>query len=193
MTDSLKDLKEPSSSIDSVYEEYQMSGVPDKTSSSLFGWSCSIYLSLLSIPLIGFPRFLVILLGSELVGSPSGSNHNDPQMDLSLRTLNRLESCLAKLTGFSFITLSIIMILQTGSIPLTSSLTDDGPGKMDRGSPYRQPTIFFMMIFFNVLGFFTWNVGLRVVGSLAGGLGAWGFYLFLFPNSQSILWTFKST
>lgn len=82
------------------------------------------------------------------------------------------------MVGLSFITLAIILILQTGAIPLTSSLAS-GSNSED-AAPYRQPTVFFVTIFFGLLGFASWNVGLRFVGLSGSGLAAWGLYVFLF-------------
>lgn len=195
MAESLSNPKDPNHSIDSVIEDYSSSGIPDKTSAHVFAGVGALYLILLSIPLIAFPRFLVLLLGPTLLvtegvddESSNGSASGQPQV---LRTLNGLELYLGRLVGLSFITLAIILILQTGAIPLTTSLSDDH--SKEESAPYRQPTVFFVTLFFAVLGFASWNVGLRFIGISGSAIAAWGTYVFLFAvgNSKSRTASFK--
>ncbi|KAI9623518.1 hypothetical protein KEM48_009413 [Puccinia striiformis f. sp. tritici PST-130] len=91
--ETVKDLKDPKSSIDSVIEEYQSTGFPDKRSHRYFSYLSSLYLILLSLPLLAFPR-----------------------------PLNQLETYLSRLVGLSFLTLASLIVLQTGAIPVSSSM-----------------------------------------------------------------------
>ncbi|KAG0145416.1 hypothetical protein CROQUDRAFT_45858, partial [Cronartium quercuum f. sp. fusiforme G11] len=162
-----------------VIDEYQSSGITDRKSAHVFAGFGALYLILLSLPLIAFPRFLVLLLGpSFLVSNESSTEDSSTGKPEGLRTLNGLEIYLARLVGLSFITLAIILVLQTGSIPLTSSLASRSA--KEEAAPYRQPTIFFITIFYGLLGFASWNVGLRFIGLAGSGLAAWGLYVFLF-------------
>ncbi|EGG05976.1 uncharacterized protein MELLADRAFT_107022 [Melampsora larici-populina 98AG31] len=193
MAESLSDPKDPNHSIDSVIEDYSSSGIPDKKSAHIFAGIGALYLILLSIPLIAFPRFLVLLLGPTLlvtegVEDESSKGSGQPQV---LRTLNGLELYLGRLVGLSFITLAIILILQTGAIPLTTSLAHDH--SKEESAPYRQPTVFFVTVFFGLLGFSSWNVGLTVIGLSGSALAAWGTFVFLFAVGNLILTCFRFT
>ncbi|KAH9817490.1 hypothetical protein DFH28DRAFT_1081169 [Melampsora americana] len=181
MAESLSNPKDPNHSIDSVIEDYSSSGIPDKTSAHVFAGIGALYLILLSIPLIAFPRFLVLLLGPTLLvteGVEDESNKGTGQPQV-LRTLNGLELYLGRLVGLCFITLAIILILQTGAIPLTTSLANDH--SKEESAPY-------LTLFFGLLGFASWNVGLRFIGISGATLAAWGTYVFLFAvGNVSIL------
>lgn len=177
--ESLQDPKDPHSTIDAAIEDYQSSGIPDKKSTRLFSYLGSAYLSLLSVPLIAFPRLLVVLLGPSLVKRTDSSSLDEGVHSGAFRSLNDLEIYLSKLVGLSFITLSALMVLQTGAIPVTSSITQPDSSQT---TPYRQPTIFFSTIFFSLLGFCSWNVGLRFIGATGMGLSAAGLWILLFSG-----------
>ncbi|KAH9449368.1 hypothetical protein Pst134EB_020194 [Puccinia striiformis f. sp. tritici] len=177
--ETVKDLKDPKSSIDSVIEEYQSTGFPDKRSHRYFSYLSSLYLILLSLPLLAFPRFLVMLLGPWLV------NKEDSPDDLGIigayRPLNQLGTYLSRLVGLSFLTLASLIVLQTGAIPVSSSMVH-GSDTTSNTAPYRQPTIFFSTLFFSLLGFSSWNVGLKAVGAPGLALGAGGLWILLFAG-----------
>ncbi|EFP74831.1 hypothetical protein PGT21_022969 [Puccinia graminis f. sp. tritici] len=176
--DALQGLKD-SSSIDAVIEEYQSSGIPDRQSNRWFSYLSSLYLILLSLPLMVVPRFLVMLLGPWLV------NKDDSSVDTGIigayRPLNELETYLARLVGLSFLTLASLIVLQTGAIPVSSSMAQ-GTDAASSAAPYRQPTIFFSTLFFSLFGLSSWNIGLKVVGAPGLALGAGGLWILLFAG-----------
>jgi len=182
--DVLQDPKEPSSSIDAVIEDYQSSGIPDKQSNRWFSYVSSIYLTLLSLPLMAFPRFLVMLLGPWLVNKDQSPTEGG--IIGAYRPLNELETYLARLVGLSFLTLASLIVLQTGAIPVSSSMTH-GADAPAAAAPYRQPTIFFSTLFFSLFGFSSWNIGLKLIGAPGLVLGAGGLWILLFagdPNAH---------
>ena len=158
----------------------------------------------LSLPLLFFPRFLALLLGPPLT--------DDDQSGPSLRTLNGLETYLAvscwtlsislapvaltgrayrqQLTGLSFVTLALILVLQTGAVPLTSSIASAPGDHVDaavaQAAPFRAPTCALATMFFAALGMASWQVGLKFIAFSSGSLAAFGVYVTLFGNDVGI-------
>ena len=120
-----------------------------------------------------------MLLGPWLV------NKDDSTTDTGIigayRPLNELETYLARLVGLSFLTLASLIVLQTGAIPVSSSMAH-GSDVATSAAPYRQPTIFFSTLFFSLFGLSSWNIGLKVVGAPAMALGASGLWILLFAG-----------
>lgn len=177
--DALHDLKDSRVSIDAVIEEYHSSGIPDKQSNRWFSYLSSIYLILLALPLIAFPRFLLMILGPWLVNETQLPG--DGGIIGAYRPLNELENYLARLVGLSFLTLAALIVLQTGAIPVSSSLAH-GSDATTSAAPYRQPTIFFSTLFFSLFGLSSWNIGLKLVAVPGMVLGAGGLWILLFAG-----------
>lgn len=173
----------------------------ERASAHYFAFAGASWLITLSLPLLFFPRFLALLLGPPLT--------EDDQSGPSLRTLNGLETYLAvrcltsppsasildslgymrqQLTGLSFVAVALILVLQTGAVPLTSSLAT-APGAahgpetaVAQAAPFRTPTCAIATLFFATLGLASWQVGMRFIAFSSGSLAAFGVYVTLFGN-----------
>ncbi|KAM0789166.1 hypothetical protein ACM66B_000014 [Microbotryomycetes sp. NB124-2] len=136
------------------------------------------YLTLVSLPCLAFPRILSLVFARMLTDTPDAEGH--PEI---LRQLNPLERSLAGLAGLSALSLAAILIVQTGSLPMSSSLTaSDAVASASSSAPFRAPTIFVSMVYFALLGWYTWDLGLWLLAGPSAGLTLWGLWALLFAH-----------
>ncbi|GAA6003050.1 hypothetical protein JCM10207_001963 [Rhodosporidiobolus poonsookiae] len=149
------------------------------TSWSFFsaGW-----LTVLSVPLLFFPRILALVFGNLLAEMGDPDAHGKPNADV-LRTLNILERSLAGLAGMSCLALASVLIVQTGALPLTSSLSASrNLAASSVSAPFRAPTIAISAIFFSGIAWTSYTLGLLFVAVPSGVLGAWGLWVLIFAH-----------
>ncbi|KAK4051453.1 hypothetical protein OIV83_002937 [Microbotryomycetes sp. JL201] len=100
-----------------------------------------------------------------------------------LRQLNPLERSLAEMAGLSALSLAAILVVQTGSLPMSSSLTaSSAVAAASSTAPFRAPTIFVSMVYFALLGWYTWDLGLWLLAGPSAGLTLWGLWALLFAH-----------
>ncbi|CAO1624701.1 unnamed protein product [Parajaminaea phylloscopi] len=166
-----------------------------------YAYASAGYMTLLSIPLLAFPRILLLLSTPRgAVGQATGDGEQAASAVSMLGpTLTPIEQFTSFSWGISMITLALITIVQTGAIPLTSHPLPDAQAS-GRSSPYRQPTVLLLTIYYLVIAAVAWTsqgtaasvveanvpteVGIGAFGKLLAFphalLGAWGFWVLLF-------------
>lgn len=150
-------------------------------------------LTLLSLPLLFFPRILSLIFASFLVDAPlsapivsGGSSagydqlqqQHQQQSKQALRQLNTLETSLAALAGISLVSFASLLMLQSGVIPIVaSSITSDPTKQQANVAPYRLPTAIITTLLMTGLSFGAWQLGMWVVVLASGGLAMWGGFV----------------
>ncbi|KAF2182201.1 hypothetical protein K469DRAFT_246415 [Zopfia rhizophila CBS 207.26] len=141
-----------------------------------YSYSTTGWLALQAAPLIASPTMIVTLLSPEV------------------REASTLEVYFSRTLGFSLITIGILQVLLTGSVPLSSRLTEAGGTSTDASdpkAPYALPTLTITTFFHAAYAFYTYamwtqtgvmSFGLGTLGS--GALCAVGLWCILFASSD---------
>ncbi|OQE08828.1 hypothetical protein PENVUL_c008G08765 [Penicillium vulpinum] len=139
-----------------------------------YTYSTAAWLALQSLPLITGPSMIVTMLLDET------------------RPASPMELYFARCLGFSFLTIAVLTMMLTGSIPLTSDIkesvtTEDDDPK----APYAVPTLMVTSVFHSACAFYayTWYVsggsGLFAVAVAAySSIAAVGLWCMLFASSN---------
>ncbi|OQE20733.1 hypothetical protein PENFLA_c016G07538 [Penicillium flavigenum] len=139
-----------------------------------YTYSTAAWLSLQSLPLITGPSMMVTMLLDET------------------RPVSPMEIYFARCLGFSFLTIAVLTVMLTGSIPLTADIKESVTTEEDDPkAPYAVPTLMVTSIFHAACAFYayTWYVtggqGLFAVG-VAGysSIAAIGLWCMLFASSH---------
>ncbi|CAG8255959.1 unnamed protein product [Penicillium nalgiovense] len=139
-----------------------------------YTYSTAAWLSLQSLPLITGPSMMVTMLLDET------------------RPVSPMEIYFARCLGFSLLTIAVLTVMLTGSIPLTADIKESVTTEEDDPkAPYAVPTLMVTSIFHAACAFYayTWYVtdgqGLFAVG-VAGysSIAAIGLWCMLFASSH---------
>ncbi|KAJ5505714.1 Glutathione S-transferase/chloride channel C-terminal [Penicillium expansum] len=139
-----------------------------------YTYSTAAWLALQSLPLIAGPSIIVTMLLDET------------------RPVSPMEIYFARCLGFSFLTIAVLTMMLTGSIPLTSDIKESvTTDEDDPKAPYAIPTLMVTSIFHTACAFYayTWYVtggqGLFAIG-VAGysSIAAVGLWCMLFASSN---------
>ncbi|KAJ5203107.1 hypothetical protein N7449_005186 [Penicillium cf. viridicatum] len=139
-----------------------------------YTYSTAAWLALQSLPLIAGPSMIVTMLLDET------------------RPVSPMEIYFARCLGFSFLTIAVLTMMLTGSIPLTSEIKDPvTTDEDDPKAPYAIPTLMVTSIFHAACAFYayTWYVtggqGLFAVGvAVYSSIAAIGLWCMLFASSN---------
>ncbi|GJN91152.1 hypothetical protein Rhopal_004170-T1 [Rhodotorula paludigena] len=151
-------------------------------------WSLAAagWLTIMAVPLLLFPRVLSLIFGTLLAEMGDPETHEKPGADV-LRTLNILERSLAGLAGLSCFALAALLLVQSGTIPFTGSLTDSRDlASSPAAAPYRSPSIWIAAAFFGGLAYTTYNIGLVFLAAPSVGLCAWGLWVLFFGHEGRV-------
>jgi len=143
-----------------------------------FNYMSSGWMVLEAIPLIVSPTVIIALLSPEV------------------RESTTLEEYLSRSLGLTLIAFSILLLLLTGSVPLTSTLSEPaaaptGTDLTDPTAPYAVPALTISLIYHMAVGFYCytmWTAGhaytytIPVVAHAV--LAAVGFWVFMFGASN---------
>ncbi|KAH8598807.1 hypothetical protein B0O99DRAFT_591428 [Bisporella sp. PMI_857] len=143
-----------------------------------FSYGTAGWLTLQSFPLVIYPTIIIALLSPEV------------------REPTAIEEYFAKSLGLSLFTLGILIVLLTGSVPLTSSISETTNAAVtteasDPKAPYAVPTLTIGTVYHSANAFYcyTWYTttgrfpfALGVVGSSI--LGAIGLWCILFASTS---------
>ncbi|GAA95013.1 uncharacterized protein L969DRAFT_18957 [Mixia osmundae IAM 14324] len=165
-----------SSSINSVIASENANAVIDRNTTHYFAFSAATFLILISIPMIFFPRLLSIALGDDLA-SVEGEGG-------VLRPLSQLECFFALIAGIAHVALSLMLIIQTGAIPLVTTLSADEGEAM--ASPFRSPAIAIASGYLGGLAAVCWSHSLRFIAINAAGLTVFGLWSLVFGANLSL-------
>ncbi|KAJ5168238.1 GPN-loop GTPase 1 [Penicillium canariense] len=138
-----------------------------------YTYSTAAWLSLQSVPLMVGPSMIVAMLLDET------------------RPASSIEIYFARCLGFSLLTIAVLTVMLTGSIPLTSSISEPvTTADSDPKAPYALPTLVVTSLFHAISAFYayTWYVtrGQGVFAVAVGGgsiLAFIGLWCVLFASS----------
>ncbi|XHG01306.1 hypothetical protein AWENTII_004693 [Aspergillus wentii] len=128
-----------------------------------YTYSTAGWLSLQSLPLIVSPRMIVSMLLDET------------------RPPSAMEAYFARCSGFGLLTIAILTAMLTGSIPLSSSVSEPVTSEdSDPKAPYAVPTLIITTIFHAITSFYayTWYTATDQFAFAAGMVGS-GFVAFI--------------
>lgn len=122
-----------------------------------YAFGTAAYLTLQSLPLLLAPRLVVSMLAAEP------------------RRMTDLESYLSRSLGFSLLSLALLCILLTGSVPLTNMLSDeDEEGNVK--NPYALPTVIVTTTYHAMTAMY-------IYAQITYRLGSFGFYAGMVASS----------
>lgn len=168
---------------------------------------------MIATPLTFFPRVLNLVFGS-LLTEMNKPDTLEGTAETTIRTLNVLEKNLAHFAGLACFTLAILIVvqvrdnypsstllraeffrireltrvpfLQSGALPLTSSLSaSQGVAQSSAAAPFRQPTIFMTTAFFSILAWNTYDLNMRVAAAPSAGLALFGVWVVSLSLSET--------
>ncbi|KAI9836128.1 MAG: hypothetical protein M1837_003462 [Sclerophora amabilis] len=139
-----------------------------------YSYSSAAWLAIQAGPLIISPTMIIAMLSPEV------------------RAATMVEVYLSRSLGFALLTIALLSIILTGSIPLTSSLSESSPGDhSDPTAPYAVPILTITLIYQSGIAFYCYTrwastdstvFGLSTVGY--GSLAALGLWCLLFASSS---------
>ncbi|KAF2276076.1 uncharacterized protein EI97DRAFT_398701 [Westerdykella ornata] len=127
-----------------------------------YSYGTAGWLALQAAPLIASPTMIVTLLSPEV------------------REATPLEVYFSRSLGFALLAIGVLQVLLTGSIPLTSRLTDAGPTTTDPAdpkAPYALPTLTITAIFHGLCAFYAYMLWTETgIVSFSLGVAGSGFF-----------------
>ncbi|KAK4706061.1 hypothetical protein P7C70_g145, partial [Phenoliferia sp. Uapishka_3] len=146
-----------------------------------FSFAAAAWLTTLATPLLLFPRILSLIFGTLLTesGDPDGEGKAEV-----IRQLNVLERTLAGMTGFACLSMAALLIIQTGAVPLTASISS--PNNKSADAPFRTPTVLVVTAFFTALSWFSYELGMWLVTGVSGALCIWGAWAVTFGTDTIV-------
>jgi len=121
-----------------------------------YSYGTAAWLATQAAPLIASPTMIVALLSPEV------------------REATTLEVYFSRTLGFTLITLGILTVLLTGSVPLSSRLSEGATtSAADPKAPYALPTLTITSIFHAIYAFYTYAMWTQT-GVLSFSLGTLG-------------------
>lgn len=121
-----------------------------------YSYGTAAWLATQAAPLIASPTMIVALLSPEV------------------REASTLEVYFSRTLGFTLITLGILTVLLTGSVPLSSRLSEGATtSAADPKAPYALPTLTITAIFHAAYAFYGYTMWTRT-GVISFGLGTLG-------------------
>ncbi|KAF1994091.1 hypothetical protein P154DRAFT_502456 [Amniculicola lignicola CBS 123094] len=108
-----------------------------------YSYGTAAWMTLQATPLIASPTMIAALLSPEV------------------REASTLEVYFSRSLGFSLITIGILQVLLTGSVPLSSRLTEAGGATTDPSdpkAPYALPTLTVTCIYHAAVAFYTYGM-----------------------------------
>ncbi|CAO1621885.1 unnamed protein product [Sympodiomycopsis kandeliae] len=153
--------------------------------SHYFAYASAAYLTLLSVPLLAFPRVLLLLSTprgaagqAQAAGAADGGAAQSQGVSALGPELTPIERFASYSWGTAMLGLSALALVQTGAIPLTSRPMADGASS-GADSPYRYPTILILTFYFSVLAALGWTSSGTAASAIeAGSPGELGIGVF---------------
>ncbi|CDS02107.1 uncharacterized protein SPSC_05927 [Sporisorium scitamineum] len=165
-----------------------------------YAYASSAFLVSLSLPLLLFPRLLLLLSTPRgAVGQPSQSQSDQNAISAIGPDLTPLERYGSHTNAISMLAMAALILVLSGAIPVTTAPVPDSAsaGK----SPFRIPTVVVTALYFAANAFTAWtqsgprvaadkadpaNLGIGTFGKVVGLAHAlfafWGFGVFMFGN-----------
>jgi len=138
-----------------------------------FNYGSAAWMILQAVPLLSSPTMMIAILSPEV------------------RETTVLESYFCRSLGLAVITIGLLAVLLTGSIPLTSTFSETSSGLEDPVAPYALPTLVITSGYHAAVAFFCWTMWNEygsfpfAIATLGGtGLAAVGVWCVLFASSN---------
>ncbi|GAA5936464.1 uncharacterized protein JCM15063_001894 [Sporobolomyces koalae] len=178
-------VTDPSKRISSVLENDQKD-VISRGAHVTWSAASATWLFLIATPLTFFPRILNLVFGS-LLTEMNKPEALDGTAETTIRTLNVLEINLAHFAGLACFALGTLIVIQSGALPLTSSLSaSDGVAQSSAAAPFRQPTIFIATAFFAILAWNSYDLNMKIAAAPSAGLTVYGLWVLLFAHQGRV-------
>merc|ERR1712230_18956 len=131
-----------------------------------YSYGSAAWLALQAAPLIVSPTIIITLLSPDV------------------REASPLEQYFSRSLGLTLLTLGIMIVLLTGSVPLTSSISDTTNAAVtteasDPKAPYAVPVLTISMVYHSAMAFYCYA---RYTGS--GALASVGLWCMLFASTS---------
>ncbi|KAF2740035.1 hypothetical protein EJ04DRAFT_508454 [Polyplosphaeria fusca] len=127
-----------------------------------YSYGTAAWMALQATPLIASPTMIVALLSPEV------------------REASTLEVYFSQCLGFALLTVGVLNVLLTGSVPLSSRLTEAGAASTeasDPKAPYALPTLTITAFFHAAYAFYTYSMWTRTgVFAFSMGTAGSGFF-----------------
>ncbi|KIS70155.1 uncharacterized protein UMAG_05226 [Mycosarcoma maydis] len=170
-----------------------------------YAYASSAFLISLSLPLLLFPRLLLLLSTPRgAVGQPNTSSDQDVMSAIGPQ-LTPLERYGSYANAISMLAIAALLLVLSGAIPVTTAPMPDSTS--DGKSPFRIPSVFVTTVYFGANAFTAWSsagsagsaasaasskhvdpatLGIGTFGKLVGfahaGFAFWGLGVFMFGN-----------
>ncbi|SPO26123.1 uncharacterized protein UTRI_02399 [Ustilago trichophora] len=165
-----------------------------------YAYASSAFLVILSLPLLLFPRLLLLLSTPRgAVGQPAHSQADQSAVSAIGPQLTPLERYGSHTNAISMLAMAALVLVLSGAIPVTTSPVPDSASSGK--SPFRIPTVVVTALYFAANAFTAWtqsgprqaadkldpaNLGIGSFGKVVGFAHAlfafWGFGVFMFGN-----------
>lgn len=165
-----------------------------------YAYAASAFLISLSVPLLLFPRLLLLLSTPRgAVGQAAQSQTDQSAVSAIGPQLTPLEYYGSYTNAISMITISALILVLSGAIPVSTSPVPDSASSGK--SPFAIPTVFVTAVYFAANAFTAWsqsgprqaaeqldpaNLGIGTFGKVVGSAHAlfafWGLGVFMFGN-----------
>ncbi|CBQ72427.1 conserved hypothetical protein [Sporisorium reilianum SRZ2] len=165
-----------------------------------YAYAASAFLITLSLPLLLFPRLLLLLSTPRgAVGQPSHSSADQNAISAIGPDLTPLERYASHANAIAMLAIAALVLVLSGAIPVTTAPMPDSTSASK--SPFRIPTVAITAAYFAASAFTAWtqagprvagakadpaNLGIGAFGKVVGGAHAlfafWGFGVVLFGN-----------
>ncbi|KAN0064603.1 hypothetical protein ACQY0O_002232 [Thecaphora frezii] len=138
-----------------------------------FAYAASTYLVVLSLPLLLFPRLLLVLstprgaVGQSATAAEGASESAMSALGPDLTSLERYSSYT---NAIGMLAIATLVLVLTGAVPVSSSPLPDL--KCNGASPFRMPTIVVTTLFFAANAFAAWSQAGQSPSSAAGAAAA---------------------
>ncbi|KAK6586154.1 hypothetical protein PZA11_001211 [Diplocarpon coronariae] len=159
-----------------------------------YSYGSAAWLALQAAPLIISPTIIITLLAPEV--REATRVQSTLHITYTTDRVAALEEYFSRSLGLTLLTLGILIVLLTGSVPLTSSISDTTNAAVtsdanDPKAPYAVPTLAISFIYHSAIGFYAYaryaSTGQTsfVLGALgSGGLAAVGLWCILFASTS---------
>ncbi|GAA6012892.1 hypothetical protein JCM11491_006215 [Sporobolomyces phaffii] len=178
-------VTDPKNRISAILEDDQKDVIA-KGAHVAWSTASAAWLFIIAIPLTFFPRVLNLVFGS-LLTEMNKPDALEGTAETTIRTLNALERSLAHFVGLTLFAFGSLIVVQSGAIPLTSSLSaSQGVAQSSAAAPFRQPTIGITTVFFGVLAWQSYDLNMKVAAAPSAALAVYGLWVLLFAHQGRV-------
>ncbi len=164
-----------------------------------FAYAASAFLIALSLPLLLFPRMLLLLSTPRGAVGQAASDADRSAVSAIGPQLTPLERYASHTNALGMLAIAALILVLSGAIPVTTSPVPDASSSGK--SPFRIPTVVISTVYFGVNAYSAWSfsspnkrtgsmdpaaLGIGTLGKVLGaahaGFAFWGLAVFMFGN-----------